>query len=597
MASILEKPLILSFIVMMALIAQYSQGEQDENQKAEALFQSLFDAEIDRSPIFQSYLGIKDDYDKWDDLSEAYILDTHEFTKAQLQELRSLDSGKLDREALLSYKMYEKKLTDDIDDFQWRHHNYPVNQMFGVHSMVPSFLINIHQVTNEQDALAYISRLEKVDVLFNQLIEGLKVRRNKKITPPKFVYAHVIRDSKNVISGYPFDKGDDSTLMADFKGKVDSLELSGKTKKRLIKKAKIALKKNYEKLVIFLEDLEKISDTRDGAWKFPEGDVFYRRVLETTTTTKLSAEEIHDIGLQEVSRIHDEMRVIMENIKFKGELQDFFTFMQQDKQFYYAQSEAGKQQYLTEATRLIDTMKANLDRLFIAKPQADLIVKAVEPFREKSAGKAFYQRPAPDGSRPGIYYANLYNMSDMPVYQMEALAYHEGVPGHHMQLSIAQEIEDMPLFRKFAQYTAYTEGWGLYAELVPKELGFYQDPYSDFGRLAMELLRACRLVLDTGIHEKKWTRKQSIDYLIANSPTPRSDAVKAIERYIVMPSQATAYKIGMLKILKLRADAKKKLGDRYDIREFHDVVLKNGPVPLDVLESLVDQWVAEKKAI
>jgi uncharacterized protein (DUF885 family) len=241
-------------------------------------------------------------------------------------------------------------------------------------------------------------------------------------------------------------------------------------------------------------------------------------------------------------------------------------------------------------------MKSRLDELFITKPKADIIVKAVESFREKSAGKAFYQRGTPDGSRPGTYYANLYDMTAMPIYQMEALAYHEGIPGHHMQLSIAQELQDIPKFRKFGGYTAYTEGWGLYTELLPKEIGMYSDPYSDFGRLAMELWRACRLVVDTGIHSKKWTREEGIKYYVDNTPNAESDAVKMVERHIVMPSQATAYKIGMNKILELRENARKALGDTFDIREFHDVVLTNGAVPLTILEELVGEWVASKSA-
>lgn len=308
----------------------------------------------------------------------------------------------------------------------------------------------------------------------------------------------------------------------------------------------------------------------------------------------MTANEIHEVGLSEVARIHDEMRAIMKKVEFKGDLQAFFEFMRTDKQFYYPDTTEGKERYLSEATALIDDMKSRLDKLFLVKPKADLIVKAVEAFREKSAGKAFYQQPAPDGSRPGTYYANLYRMSDMPTYQMAALAYHEGIPGHHMQIAIAQELEGIPTFRKFGRYTAYVEGWGLYSEMIPKEIGLYQDPYSDFGRLAMELWRACRLVVDTGIHAKKWTRQQGIDYYVNNTPNPATDAVKMVERHIVMPSQATAYKIGMLKIVELREGPKAKLGGKFSLPEFHDVVLKNGAVPLSVLEDLVNDWIASK---
>ena len=236
-------------------------------------------------------------------------------------------------------------------------------------------------------------------------------------------------------------------------------------------------------------------------------------------------------------------------------------------------------------------MKGHLDDLFIVKPNADLVVKKVEAFREKSAGKAFYNRPSPDGTRSGRYYANLYDMNNMPKYQMEALAFHEGIPGHHMQISLGMELDNIPKFRQYGHYTAYSEGWGLYSEFLPKEIGFYQDPYSDFGRLAMELWRACRLVVDTGIHQMKWTREQGIDYLLQNTPNPKGDAIKAIERYIVMPSQATAYKIGMIKILSLRKLAKEQLGNKFSLREFHHALLKNGPVPLDVLEQQVNQYI------
>ena len=239
-------------------------------------------------------------------------------------------------------------------------------------------------------------------------------------------------------------------------------------------------------------------------------------------------------------------------------------------------------------------MRIELDDLFLTKPKAPIKVMRVEEFREKSAGKAFYQRPALDGSRPGLYYANLHNSKNMPKYEMEALAYHEGIPGHHMQLAIAQELEGIPKFRKMGGYTAYTEGWGLYCEYIPKEMGLYANPYSDYGRLGMELWRACRLVVDTGIHQKKWTRQQGLDYYLTNTSGSERECERMVERHIVIPSQATAYKIGMLKILELRADAKEKLGEKFDIREFHDVVLTNGPVPLDVLEKLVGEWVASK---
>ncbi|MCG7561756.1 DUF885 domain-containing protein [Pseudoalteromonas sp. McH1-42] len=573
---------------------------QSEVEKANAFFDEVFMRGVMRSPVYQTYLGIKQDYDKWDDDSEARRLEDLELTKKDLVALQAIDRSKLDGQTQVSYDLFKQNLENEIADFQWRFHNYPVNQMYGTHSMLPAFLINQHQITDVKDAKAYISRLNGIPAVFEQLIVNLEVRADKGIIAPKFVFPHVIDSSKNIIKGAPFVDGEDSTLLADFKRKVEKLEIADNEKQALIAEAtdalKAAVKPAYSKLISYLQQLEKRADTRDGAWKFPDGEKYFNNALARTTTTDLTAAEIHKIGLSEVARIHDEMREIKEKVGFKGDLKAFMEFMRTDKQFYLPNSEEGKAKYLADATAMIDNMKDRLDELFIVKPKADMIVKRVEAFREKSAGKAFYQQPSPDGSRPGIYYANLYDMEAMPTYQMEALAYHEGVPGHHMQIAIAMELENMPKFRKFGRYTAYTEGWGLYSELVPKEMGLYEDPYSDFGRLAMELWRACRLVVDTGIHAMKWTRQEGIDYYVNNTPNAKSDAVKMVERHIVIPSQATAYKIGMLKIVELREAARKELGDKFDIRQFHDVVLKNGPVPLNVLEQFVNDWVASKKA-
>lgn len=577
-----------------------SQPVQSEIDKANAFFEDTFNRDIMNSPVSQTYMGIKKDYGKWDDGSEERALADFEQKKADLVALNAINRDLLDEATKVSYDLKKQDLENDIADFKWRYYNYPVNQMFGVHSMIPAFLINQHQITDVSDAKAYISRLNGVTTVIDQLIKDLEVRADKGIIAPKFVFPHVVDSSKNILHGAPFDSGNDSTLLADFKRKVAALDIADSERSALISDAekalKAAVKPSYTKLINFLAQLEKRADERDGAWKFPDGETFYNNALARTTTTELTAKEIHSIGLAEVARIHDEMRAIKDKVGFEGDLQAFMQFMKTDKQFYYPNTAEGKQRYLDEATALIDNMKTRLDELFIVKPKAGLKVKAVEAFREKAAGKAFYQQPAPDGSRPGIYYANLYDMEAMPTYQMEALAYHEGIPGHHMQIAIAQELDGVPKFRKFGGYTAYIEGWGLYSELVPKEMGLYEDPYSDFGRLSMELWRACRLVVDTGIHAMKWTRQEGIDYYVNNTPNATSDAVKMVERHIVMPSQATAYKVGMLKILELREAAKEKLGEKFDIREFHDVVLKNGAVPLNVLEQFVDQWVAKKQA-
>ncbi|MBL4817235.1 MAG: DUF885 domain-containing protein [Shewanella sp.] len=571
---------------------------ESESEKANALFEAIFMENVMASPISQTHLGIKTDYGKWDERGEE--ADAQDLARSQkhLKQLNEIDQSKLDSQTNLSYTLLKQKLEQEVNDYQWRYHSYPVNQMYGGHSMVASFLINQHQITDISDAKAYISRLNGVPKYLQQLEDSLEVRAQKGIIAPKFVFPHVLSDSKNIITGQPFDSGQDSALWADFQRKLASLDIDKNDKERLLSDAKQALltkvKPAYVHLISYITELETKADTRDGAWKFPQGEAYYNNALARTTTTDMTANQIHELGISEVARIHGEMREIIKKVGFEGDLPAFFKFMREDKQFYYPATDDGREAYLNDAIALIDTMSLRLDEVFNVKPKAPMIVKRVEAFREKSAGKAFYNQPSPDGTRPGTYYANLYDMKAMPKYQMEALAYHEGTPGHHMQIAIAQELEGVPKFRKFGGYTAYIEGWGLYSEYFPKEMGLYSDPYSDFGRLAMELWRSCRLVVDTGIHAKKWTREQSIAYYVDNTPNAKSDAVKMVERHIVMPSQATAYKVGMLKILALREKAKKSLGDKFDIREFHTLVLKNGPLPLDILEDQVDLWVSQK---
>lgn len=568
------------------------------SEQANALYEELFNETLMLHPEWQTFLGMKTNYDKWNDLSAEFRDSLHELTQDQLQRLQQLNSDELAGQTLLSYQLYEQQLKNSIDDHRWRDHGYPVNQMFGTHAGIPSLLINQHLIESVEDAEAYIARVNGVPGVIDQLIEGLANRAEKGIVAPEFVFPHVLESSSNIIKGIGEEQVDKSNeLFADFETKVANLELSEEESQRLMADISNALSSSlapaYEKLIAYLEELAELADGNHGVWALPDGEAYYENRLKRMTTTDFTAEEIHQIGLAEVERIHNEMRDIMQRVNFEGSLKDFFDFTRVDEQFFYDNTDEGRAAYLAEATRVIDDMKTRLDELFYIKPQADLVVKAVEPFREKSAGIAFYQRPAPNGSRPGIYYANLYKMEDMAKYELEALAYHEGLPGHHMQLAIAQEQQQMPKFRRFGGYTAYIEGWGLYSEYIPKEMGLYQDPYSDFGRLSMELWRAARLVVDTGLHYKRWTREQAIEYLNENTPSSENTNVKAIERYLVMPAQATAYKIGMMKILELREKAREALGEQFDIRAYHDLVLANGAVPLNVLEDLVDDWIED----
>ena len=576
------------------------QAAQTESDRANALFDEIFDRKVARDPVYQTYLGLKTNYGKWSDLSEAGQAANLAHRQADLKLLQDIDTEQLNAETLVSYNLLEQKLLEEIEDYKWRHHNYPVNQMFGEHARIPAFLINQHTISNVSEAEAYISRLNGVNQRLQQVIDQLTIREKEGVIAPSFVLPHVLRDSSNLLVGAPFDGGEPSTLMIDFSSKVAKLDIPALEKARLNEEARLALlnsfQPGYQDLISYLESLQSKTTADAGVWKLPAGEDYYTIRLNRVTTTDFSAEKIHQIGLTEVARIRDEMRVIQAEVGFEGSLGDFMTFMRTDSQFYFANNDEGREQYLQQANAVLAEMDERLDELFLVRPQASLDVKRVEEFRERSAGKAFYQHPAADGSRPGRYYANLYDMSMMPKYQLEALAYHEGLPGHHMQIAIKQELTGLPKFRRFGGVTAYSEGWGLYSELLPKEIGMYQDPYSDFGRLTMELWRAVRLVVDTGMHSKKWTREESIEFYTSNTPNPRIDAVKMVERHAVMPGQATAYKIGMLKILENRSKAQLALGDDFDIREFHDVVLKNGAVPMNLLEAQVDQYIAEKKS-
>lgn len=579
-----------------------SQEIEAFSAQANSFFDAYFDSLIAQDPAWQSYLGIKTNYDQWTPFTDDFEDQQIELKTTKLQYLTdSINPNALNKNTLISYQLLKGQLELALEGDQYRHYDYPVNQMRGMHTDIPSFLINIHQIANESDAKAYLQRLSKVDQRIDQLLTQLKIREEKNIIPPKFLFPKILEVTENVMSGYPLAKvKEDNLIYKDFQDKLANLtELSDSTRRKYLqecsKQLQEKLKPSYKKLYIYLSQLANKANDKAGVWKFENGAKFYAFQLKEMTSTDLSPEAIHKLGLDELKRIHAEMEAIMQEVNFEGSLQAFFKFMREDQQFYYNNDQAGKAAYLKDANAIIDAMRPKLDELFITKPKAKLVVKAVEPFREKSAGKAFYQSPAPDGSRPGTYYVNTYDMQQVPKYQMEALAYHEAIPGHHMQLSIAQELEGLPKFRRYdGHYTAYIEGWGLYSEYIPKEIGFYTDPYSNFGRLAMELWRACRLIVDTGIHFKKWSRQQSIDFYKKNTPNSEGDCIKMVDRHIVMPAQATTYKIGMITILELRTKAKKALGDQFDIREFHEVLIANGAVPLNILEDLVDEYIASK---
>ncbi len=588
-------------IAQTAAAAPVASAEVDQNAAIMAFFDEYDAQQLARSPLGKSYRGIKDsDYGKWDDGSDAAEARNYEAERSALKEMRArFDPAKMSPENKLSYRLFEKRAARSEGAYKYNDYGYIFDQMNGAQSQTPAFLINIHRIDTKSDARAYVNRLYGIGPAMTEAVGQAKTRAAKGIMPPKWVYPYVIADSRNVITGAPFSGGPDAPLFADFKAKVGKLKITQIEKDILIADAAQALTKAvkpaYEALIAEMTAQEKVAGTDDGVWRFPDGAGYYAERLANYTTTNMTPDQIHNLGLAQVARIHKEMGVVQKKMGVKGDLQAFFNYMRTEPKFYAPETEEGRALYLSETQKAQDAITPLLPKWFGILPKAPLVVKPVEAFREKSAGKAFYQRPAPDGSRPGTYYANLYKMADMPLTEVEALFYHEGVPGHHLQLAIQTELKDVPAFRQFGGVTAYSEGWGLYSEKLAKDMGLYTDPARDFGRLQLELHRAIRLVVDSGLHHKRWTREQAIKYVEDNSADAPGGIVKAIERYIIYPGQATAYMVGRLKISELRSKAQKALGKKFDIRGFHDTVLKSGPVPLDVLEEQVDAWIASRK--
>ncbi len=515
------------------------------------------------------------------------------------------------RETLLSYSDADldenQRISKDIAlylaDFAlvsepYRYHNYPLNQLFGVQNGYPSFMQAQHQVHSVGDAENYLSRLQKVKLKFAQTLEGLKIREAKGIIPPKFVIERVLTEMNDFVAT-PIQ---DNILYSSFKTKLADTDISADEQARLLAAAEADIKgyvhPAYQLFIDYFTQLQAKAGTDDGYWALPNGDLAYEQLLKFFTTTNYTADEIHAKGLAEVDRIQSEIMTILaaEGYDVSQGFSVAIEALAADPKFYYEDSDAGRAQILVDYQHILDEVNAGLGEAFRIRPEAGMEVVRIPEFKEKTAPGAYYQQPAIDGSRPGRFYANLYDIKATPKYGMRTLAYHEGIPGHHFQIAVAMELEGMPLIRKMAPFTAYIEGWALYSERLAWELGFQKDPFDNIGRLQAELFRAVRLVVDTGIHHSRWTREQAIDYMKKNTGMSDRDVTAEIERYIVMPGQATAYKVGMMKILELREKAKSALGDKFDLRDFHDVVLKNGAVPLDILETLVDRYIADTKS-
>jgi uncharacterized protein (DUF885 family) len=575
---------------------------EQQDQRLLAFFDEIFERDVAQSPEFQAQLGRKtEDYGRWDDHSESWAVSRNQQVEADLRRLHEeFDYEALGPTAQLSYRIFEYDQQRALRNFPWRHHDYAVTQMDNIASSIPTFLQNLHKVETRQDAEAYIARLAGVETVMAQYVELLRLRESRGVVPPILVYPRVLPAAGNMLQGAPFEEtAEDGIVLADFRGKLAALALDAEEQEILLNDAANALsgpfRAGYTALIEDLTRLQGLADDNNGIWDLPDAAAYYSNRVQNWTTLERPAGEIHELGLAEVARIRGEMQQIMAEVGFAGDLPAFFDHVRTEPENYYPNTDAGRQEYLREATALIEGIYGIADDWFNVLPKAPLEVRRVEPWRESGSSTAFYNRPAPDGSRPGIFYVNMQDMNAVQKHIMNSLAYHEGAPGHHFQLAIQQELQGVPEFRKYRSYGVYSEGWALYAERLAFEAGLYEDlPMRNFGRLSEEMKRAVRLVVDSGMHSKRWSREQCIEYMTANTPMAPADIERQIERYFVDPGQALSYKVGMLTILELRERAKSALGEDFDVREFHDAVLKNGAVPLEILEQVIDGYIAAK---
>jgi uncharacterized protein (DUF885 family) len=539
-------------------------------------YEKVFAEVIFSEPELLSQLGLVEQFGftghngRLSDESPAHQQMVIDRWKKDLQQLHEYPLDRQSPSQKLSTHILDWFAKDQVEGEKWQFHNYPVNQLFGVQNQYPSFMANTHRLFNARDCEYYIMRLDGLPKKFEQTLQSLKVREQKQIVPPRFVVEEVLKEMNDFVAK-PAVENEITTQVYPA----------------------------YQKLIAYFQELLPKTTTDDGVWKLPDGDAFYAYALRSNTTTNTPPNEVHELGLREVARIEAEMRAILDANGFAGQpIGASMDKLGKDPRFLYSNDDKGRADALAEYKRLIDNAVAESKaHLFTIAPKAQIDIRRVEPFKEATAPGAYYQGGAMDGSRPGIFYANLRDMNEVPKWGMPTLAYHEGVPGHHWQISIAQELTGLPQFRKVIPFTAYAEGWALYCEWLAKQAGWYdKDPFGDLGRLQAELFRAVRLVVETGIHAKHWTRDQAIAYMRDKTGMGEKEVKSEIERYIVNPGQACAYKVGMMKIQELRARAQHELGDKFDQREFHDAVLKNGALPLEILEEQVNDYIQKKKA-
>ncbi len=577
-------------------------GQPGLDAQLTVFLDKAFEEELAMDPEWLAQLGRKEQYDRLTDRSDAAQKKRLDWRRANVAAMkRKFDPAKLGEDARTSYEMWLLELDRAEAGWRWRNHGYTFSRG-GAHTGLPNFMINMHPVDTLADAEAYIARVGAIGEVLDVQLGQARRAAAKGVRMPRFSYDQSIVEVKRVTTGAPFDDGPDSALFADAKAKFAALGAKGtidETKAGQLTTAVAqgmagGMKPAYDRLGAWLAaDRELSAADPKGAGSLPDGAAYYSAMLRLQTTTEMTADEIHQLGLSEVARIRAEMETLKGKIGFTGKLEDFFAFLKSDNRFYVPNDDAGRARYLKLADDYLAAVKARLPEQFGRLPKSELIVKRVESYREEPGGAAHYNSGAVDGSRPGVYYVHLADTRATPLYEIEGTSYHEGWPGHHMQISLAQEMTGLPAFRTQYGYGAYAEGWGLYVERLAKEMDFYKDPYSDFGRLGREIWRAIRLVVDTGIHAKGWSEARATEFYTANSPQPAGKIRSEIRRYFVNPGQATSYKVGMVRILALREEARQAMGAKFDQRAFHDTVLSGGSLPLGVLEARVKRWVAK----
>ena len=519
--------------------------------------------------------------------------------KKDLATLQKYDRKGMNESDALNYDMLQYFLAIQVEGEKYAHHNYPLNQLFGIQNEFPTFMATQHPVESEADAENYLARLDKTPAIVEQVMEGLLVREREKILPPTFVVEKVLKEMRAFVAVPPAQNILYTSLAEKF-DKAGESAVSAAQRKDLLARTETAIRDKvypaYGKFIAYYDKLLPKTTGNNGVWALPDGDAFYAYAVKMHTTTAMTPEQVHQLGLSEVARIEAEMDVILRGEGLSlGSVGARVQGVSKRPDQLYPDTDAGRTEVINDFQSIINEIDNGLTPYFNVRPKMGVEVERVPQFREKTAPGAYYNPPAFDGSRPGVFYINLRNTAEVAKFGMRTLAYHEGIPGHHFQIAIQQEMKGVPIFRKVLPFTAFAEGWALYSERLAWEAGFQKQPLDNLGRLQAEMFRAVRLVVDSGMHYKHWSREQSIAYMLEKTGMSETDVVAEIERYLVMPGQALAYKVGMNKILELRERAKTALGPKFDIKAFHDVVLTGGSMPMALLEQRVDAWVAKQK--